>query len=165
LFNKQRVYVLRILIVGSKKGDKEMNRRIVIVCFVAIGLILGSTAVMAARSDREKAAIASAEKWLRIVDRGKYSESWEESSEYFKQAVQQDQWEQAVQAVREPLGELISRKVKSATYTTSLPGAPDGEYVVIKFSTSFENKKSGIETVTPRMDNDGVWRVSGYYIK
>ena len=142
-----------------------MIRRIVIVCFVAIGLILGSTIVMAARSDTEKAAIASAEKWLRIVDKGKYSESWEESSEYFKQAVTQDQWEQAVQAVREPLGKLISRKVKSATYTTSLPGAPDGQYVVIQFSTSFENKKSGIETVTPRMDRDGMWRVSGYYIK
>jgi Protein of unknown function (DUF4019) len=136
-----------------------------IVCFVVIGLILGTTTVMAARSDREKAAIASAEKWLRIVDEGKYSESWEESSEYFKQAVQQDQWKQAVQAVRGPLGKLISRKVKSAFYKTSLPGAPDGQYVVIQFNTSFENKKSGIETVTPKMDKDGMWRVSGYYIK
>ena len=142
-----------------------MIRRIVIVCFVAIGLILGSTTIMAARSDREKAAIAAAEKWLRIVDKGNYIESWNESSEYFKQAVTQDQWEQAVKAVREPLGKLISRKVKSATYSTSLPGAPDGQYVVIQFNTSFENKKSGIETVTPKMDNDGLWRVSGYYIK
>jgi hypothetical protein len=135
-----------------------------IVCFVVIGLILGTT-VMAGRSDREKTAIAAAEKWLTIVDKGKYMESWEESSEYFKQAVQQDQWEQAVQAVREPLGKLVSRKVKSASYTTSLPGAPDGQYVVIQFNTSFENKKSGIEIVTPKMDKDGMWRVSGYYIK
>lgn len=27
------------------------------------------------------------------------------------------------------------------------------------------NKKSAIETVTPMMDKDGKWRVSGYYIK
>ena len=135
------------------------------VCFVVIGLILCTATAMAGRSDREKAAIAAAEKWLRIVDKGNYIESWNESSEYFKQAVTQDQWEQAVKAVREPLGKLISRKVKSATYSTSLPGAPDGQYVVIQFNTSFENKKSGIETVTPKMDNDGKWRVSGYYIK
>ena len=140
-----------------------MIRRIV--CFVVIGLILGTANVMADRSDREKAAIASAEKWLRIVDEGKYIESWKESSEYFKQAIRQDQWEQAVKAVREPLGKLISRKVKSASYTASLPGAPDGQYVVIQFNTSFENKKSGMETVTPKMDKDGMWRVSGYYIK
>ena len=140
-----------------------MIRRIV--CFVVIGLILCTATVMAGRSDREKSAIAAAEKWLTIVDEGKYIESWKESSEYFKQAIKQDQWEQAVQAARGPLGKLILRKVKSASYKTSLPGAPDGQYVVIQFNTSFENKKSGIETVTPKMDKDGKWRVSGYYIK
>ena len=40
-----------------------------------------------------------------------------------------------------------------------------GEYVVIQFETSFENKKAAVETVTPMMDKDGIWRVSGYYIK
>lgn len=136
-----------------------------IVCFVVIGLILVSATAMAGRSDREKAAIAAAEKWLTIVDKGKYMESWKESSDDFRQAVTQDQWEQAARAAREPLGKLISRKVKSATYRTSLPGAPDGQYVVIQFNTSFENKKAGVETVTPKMDKDGKWRVSGYYIK
>ena len=47
----------------------------------------------------------------------------------------------------------------------SLPGAPDGEYVVIQYATTFENKKSAIETITPMLDGDGKWRVSGYYIK
>ena len=70
-----------------------------------------------------------------------------------------------MQAVREPLGKLISRKVKTKAYRTSLPGAPDGEYVVIEFETSFENKKVAVETVTPMMGKDGAWRVSGYYIK
>ena len=64
-----------------------------------------------------------------------------------------------MQAVRNPLGKLISRQVKSKTYMTSLPGAPDGEYVVIQFETSFENKESAIETVTPMMDKDAKWRV------
>jgi len=136
-----------------------------ILCFIIIGLILGATSVMADRSYREKDAIASAEKWLKIVDQGKYLESWKEASEYFKQAVTPEHWEQALKGVREPLGKLLSRKVKSAAYTTSLPGTPDGQYVVIQFSTSFENKKSGIETVTPMIDKDGKWRVSGYYIK
>ena len=50
-------------------------------------------------------------------------------------------------------------------YTTNLPGAPDGEYVVIQYKTSFQNKASAIETVTPMRDPDGVYRVSGYYIR
>ncbi len=69
------------------------------------------------------------------------------------------------QAVRKPLGQTVSRVLFSKRYHTSLPGAPDGEYVVIQFNTSFENKKSAIETVTPMKDEDGKWRVSGYYIK
>ena len=28
-----------------------------------------------------------------------------------------------------------------------------------------ENKKNGIETVTPMKDKDGEWRVSGYFVK
>lgn len=132
---------------------------------MVLGLILGHSTAMADGPDKEKTAVASAEKWISLLDEGKYIESWKESSDYFKQAVTQDQWEPAVQAVRKPLGKLVSRKLKSASYTTSLPGAPDGEYVVVKFSTTFENKASGIETVTPKMDKDGIWRVSGYYIK
>jgi len=28
-----------------------------------------------------------------------------------------------------------------------------------------ENKTSTVETITPMLDKDGQWRVSGYYIK
>jgi hypothetical protein len=58
-----------------------------------------------------------------------------------------------------------SRKLKSATYSKTLPGAPDGEYVVIKYNTSFANKASAVETISPMLDKDGTWRVSGYFIK
>ncbi|MBU4211767.1 MAG: DUF4019 domain-containing protein [Kiritimatiellae bacterium] len=136
-----------------------------IVWFVAVGLMLGAVTGMAEQSEKEKVAVAGAEQWLGIVDEGKYGESWKEAAEYFRNAIKQDQWEQAMQAVRKPLGKLVSRKVKSTSYKTSLPGASDGQYVVIEFKTSFENKKSAIETVTPMMDKDGKWRVSGYYIK
>jgi len=120
---------------------------------------------VAAESEKEKAAVSAAKKWLSMVDEGKYAESWKEAAEYFKNSVKQKQWEQSLQAVRKPLGKVVSRKVKSKTYMTSLPGAPDGEYVVIQFDTSFENKKKTVETVTPMMDKDGKWRVSGYYIR
>ena len=132
---------------------------------LAVCLIFGAVSGMAGQSENEKMAVAGAEKWLGTVDQGKYGESWKEAAEYFRNAVKLDQWEQALQAVRKPLGKLVSRVVKSTTYKTSLPGAPDGQYVVIQFETSFENKKSAVETVTPMMDKDGKWRVSGYFIK
>jgi hypothetical protein len=60
---------------------------------------------------------------------------------------------------------MLSRKTISQNHTKTLPGAPEGEYVVIQYKTSFKNKASAIETVTPALDKDGIWRVSGYYIK
>jgi hypothetical protein len=60
---------------------------------------------------------------------------------------------------------MVSRKFKSSQYTKTLPGVPDGEYVVIQYDTSFEHKQSAVETVTPMLDKDGKWRISGYFIK
>lgn len=118
-----------------------------------------------ASEEKEAAALKAAQKWLALVDAGDYGESWETAAGYFQRAIGRDQWRQALNAARQPLGKALSRTLKSKSYMTQLPGAPDGQYVVIQFDTSFENKRSGIETVTPMMDADGSWRVSGYYIK
>ena len=131
---------------------------------VLIFMILVSVA-FGADVKQMKDALTAAENWLAIIDKGEYVESWKEAAEYFKKAVSQDQWVNLLQAFRKPLGKLNSRTVKSETYETSLPGAPDGEYMVIQFTTSYENKKSAIETVTPMKDKRGSWRVSGYFIK
>ena len=117
-----------------------------------------------ASEQKKQAAEQEAGKWLALVDGGQYQESWERAASLFKQQVNAEQWSQALAAARTPLGALVSRQLLSADYETSLPGAPDGEYVILQFQTRFKNKKSAIETVTPMMDN-GNWRVSGYYIR
>jgi hypothetical protein len=132
---------------------------------VALVFVFASITAKAQTVDREMEAVTAAEKWLVLVDAGKYGDSWRAASGYFKGAVKQDQWEQSLKAVRAPLGKLVSRKLLSKTPMSSLPGAPDGEYLVIQFETSFQNKKSAVETITPMKEKDGKWRASGYYIK
>lgn len=116
-------------------------------------------------SKAETAATNSAIQWLSQVDGGRYEESWDMAAPGFRNVASKDQWAKMLQATRAPLGKVVSREVKSAEYTTSLPGAPDGQYVVIQFESSFETKKSAIETVTPSLASDGQWRVSGYFIR
>jgi len=111
------------------------------------------------------AAVEAAKSWLQLVDDGAYGQSWAQAAEYFRNNVSEDKWERAIEPVRKPLGKTLSREVKNSTYTTEVPGAPDGKYVIIQFETSFENKRSAVETVTPMLGSDGQWRVSGYYIK
>lgn len=132
---------------------------------LATVLLAGWLGLVLADEAAEAAAVEAAEAWLTLTDGGEYDKSWETAASLFKGAVKMVSWRQSMVGVRQPLGKTLSREVKSTTYATSLPGAPDGEYVVIEFETSFENKKQAIETVTPMRDEDGKWRVSGYYIK
>ena len=63
-------------------------------------------------------------------------------------------------STRPLFGKVLQRNVKTKVYKTSVPGAPDGEYVVIQFQTKFEHKASAIETVTPSKEKDGSWLYS-----
>jgi hypothetical protein len=142
-----------------------MRNRKVLFAVTCVGLFLLNWLPAFADEAAEKKALEASDMWLKLSDSGRSSESWETAAELFRNAVSKEQWSQSLNAVRKPLGKVVKRSVKSKQYATSLPGAPDGEYVVIQYETSFEKKKSSIETVTPMLEKDGKWRVSGYYIK
>ena len=112
-----------------------------------------------------KLAVDSSLKWLGFIDDGNYSKGWDKAAGMFKALVNKEQFKGSVGPVRRPLGKLISRKVKLKNYTKQVPGAPDGEYVIIEFDTSFENKKASVETVVMMLDTNSQWRMSGYYIR
>ena len=116
-------------------------------------------------AEAEKKAVEAAEPWLALVDQGEYSRSWETAAEHLKDAVERRDFVRQLGEARKPLGKVKSRTLLSAEYTTTLPGAPDGQYVVIQYQTAFEKKAAAVETVTPMLDKDKKWRVSGYYIK
>ncbi|MBV9696265.1 MAG: DUF4019 domain-containing protein [Gammaproteobacteria bacterium] len=113
----------------------------------------------------EAAAQEVARAWLVLVDGGNYADSWTQAATLFRDNVTQAQWQSAAESARGPVGALKARQVQSATFRRDLPGAPDGEYVVIQFASAFRGKASAIETVTVMKDRDGSWRVAGYYLK
>lgn len=141
----------------------RLKTSVLVLISLFCGLVLSQAVVADQAAEQE--AFKAVNFWLALVDGGSYAKSWETAAEYFKGAVTKEQWVASMTAARKPLGRVHYRTLKHKKYTTTLPGAPDGEYVVIQFATSFEKKKSAIETVTPMRDKDGKWRVSGYYIK
>ena len=142
-----------------------MERRTILFLLpVILALILGLRSIEAQGTDKA-AAQASAEALLSLVDGQSYAASWSAAASLFKNAITQEKWQAAVQTARAPFGQLKLRTLKSATATTTLPGAPDGEYVVFQFNTSFEQKAAAAETVTAIREKDGTWHVGGYFIK
>jgi Protein of unknown function (DUF4019) len=115
--------------------------------------------------EREKAATDAATQWLALIDSGQYPESWFQASSDFRGAASKEQWIHALNTVRMPLGKLVSRQLKSATYTTKLPNVHTGEYVVIQYDTSYEKAVGMNETLVMMLEKNGSWKADGYFIK
>jgi hypothetical protein len=116
-------------------------------------------------TDHDPDAERTARDWLALADRGDADGTYAAAASLFRRAVPADQWARSLDAARAPLGAVLSRTLRSGRAATELPGAPDGEYVVLEFETRFEHKRAAVETVTPMRDADGEWRVSGYFIR
>jgi hypothetical protein len=119
----------------------------------------------AQQQDTVRKAVDAANRWLVPADAGDGAATWDQAASAFQSAVSRAGWSAALKQVRQPLGAVTSRKVASSEFKRSLPGAPDGEYVVIQYDTQFEHKAHAVETVVPMREQDGSWKVSGYFVK
>ena len=70
-----------------------------------------------------------------------------------------------VEKTRAGTGALQSRDLIDASYATTVPGGPTGQYVILHYRSTFANRPDeAVETLTLAFAK-GYWRVSGYYIK
>lgn len=85
--------------------------------------------------------------FLTLLDQGLYLEAWAETSPNFQGLTNQQEWLSHQQLIRSAYGPLIFREL----YHTGLRGtyehSPDGQYIVIQFSSSFSNKAIARETI------------------
>ena len=128
---------------------------------LSAAVLTAAAATSAPADPAEKAVLA----WLAAADAGDGAQTWNLAAPMFQSSVTTEQWIKALAAARGPLGALHKRTLSSLTHATSLPGAPDGDYAVLRFSSEFEHKAAAIETVTSARQPDGTWRVAGYFIK
>jgi hypothetical protein len=115
--------------------------------------------------EKEKAATDAATQWLGLIDSGQYGESWFQASSDFRGAASKEQWIHALDTVRKPLGKLVSRRLKSASYTTKLPNVHPGEYVVIQYDATYQNASGIADTLIMMLEKNGDWKANGYFIK
>lgn len=102
--------------------------------------------------------------WLQLIDQGQYETSWQQAGSMVQQQLNASQWQDTLQKARQPFGALQSRTVLSQQEHSSLPGAPDGRYLVLTLQSQFEHKAEAIETLTLRFEQDE-WRTVGYFIR
>jgi hypothetical protein len=131
----------------------------------AAGYVIRDLPKWSEAGDADKPVIAAAQKWLAGIDAENYSQSWESASAHFRSAVTREQWISTNGSVRKPLGGLLSRKFQSSQRMTKVPALPDGQYLLMRFETSFAEKISAAEDVLFVQEEDGQWKAAGYIIK
>lgn len=119
-----------------------------------------------ARQNAEMGQVAL--KVAQMVDANQLGPLWDGASVVAKKAVTRDAFVRQVGAERARLGALAGRGGASVTRVKYGPGAqvPEGLYVNVSFPTRFANAAQPVrELVSFRLDEDRVWRVSGYSLR
>lgn len=153
--------------VGSihAPGTTACGRRRFALGLTGSAVLLMVATPIVARAQADNGARQAATDWLQQLDAGRYADTWRNAATMFKDAVPQATWEKAIQSAREPLGAVTKRTETSAKAATSLPGVPDGEYMVLTYDASFDHKQRAVETVATVLQADGTWKVAGYFVK
>lgn len=116
-------------------------------------------------SPSDAQSYAKAQAFLAKIDTGDWAGSWNVAGDFIQSQVPVDGWSATVQPVREPLGAVTSRTLKSVEQTKQLPGAPEGDYEVLQFTTTFEaDDKVLTETLIMIRTEDG-FDVAGFFIR
>ncbi|MCV2884729.1 DUF4019 domain-containing protein [Aestuariibacter sp. AA17] len=124
-------------------------------------ILLTTFSVFSYSGDKDKTD--SAMSWLALVDSKDYTSSWEQAAPFFQAQISSAQWIETIEEIRTPLGKVVSREITGSSNQKALPGAPEGEYLVLTLSTDYTHKSDATETVVlSKVDRD--WRVVGYFI-
>ncbi len=106
-------------------------------------------------------AVRAAESWLAIMDRGDYARTWSAAAPRFHAAVTESAWVAKCEKVRQPLGRLVSRKLRP--FASPEPSSADR--LEVKYDSRFDGLGAAVETVTLRREAPEGWKVTAYLIR
>jgi hypothetical protein len=112
----------------------------------------------------ELAAQRQALGFLNYLDQGRFADSYAYTGMLIRAQLDRDAFSTQIQKTRAGTGALQSRELIDAGYTTTVQGAPEGQYVVLHYHASFANRQDAVETLYLTLAK-GYWRVVGYNIK
>jgi hypothetical protein len=100
------------------------------------------------------------------MDRGQAGALWDDASPVAKQAVKREDFIAQIQKARQPLGAPGARNWIAVRRALGDGKAiPAGVYASVEFVTTFAQNRTMRELVSFRLEQDGVWRLSGYTVQ
>lgn len=103
----------------------------------------------------------------KMVDQNQVAQLWDGASTVARQIVTRDAFIKGVETDRRTVGLPQTRNLALLTYSQSDGRkAPPGLFANVSFATRFVNEKQPVrELISFHLDNDHVWRVTGYSLR
>jgi hypothetical protein len=108
-------------------------------------------------------ATEQATRWLAALDAGNYEAAWGDLASVMRQGRTLEDWQADIRGPREQLGKPLGREVQSAEFSTTVRGAPTGNYVTASYLSHFASAPPIVETVLLTFE-DRRWRIGGYSV-
>lgn len=132
---------------------------------ILIPSLLMATYTDALTEEQMAASRTAALEWLKLVDAGRYGDSWETASLVLKVRIPKASWEAILSHSRKPYGNVMERTMVEQRPAVDPQGLPKGDYMVMLYKSSFGNAKTANELVTLVLADDGQWRAVTYLLK
>ncbi|WP_435418998.1 DUF4019 domain-containing protein [Parerythrobacter aurantius] len=108
----------------------------------------------------ENEIVLAAQEWLALVDAHDWGGSWAATGKQFRELNTRQKFAETAESVQPKLGATLSRTFLSQEF---VPAPPAG-YESVKFRTQFVAKPDTVETLALQQEEDGKWRVVGYWL-
>ncbi|VTU39605.1 DUF4019 domain-containing protein [Variovorax sp. PBL-E5] len=136
----------------------------------ALALLLCSWLHVAAAQDVEPSdMVRGGLQVVQMIDQNKAGELWDGAAAGAKTHVNRADFISQIAKVRTPLGGALQRTWVAINRQVVGNGDAElaGQYVSVEYETRFAGKAPGTrhELVSFHLDNDGVWRFSGYVLR
>lgn len=106
---------------------------------------------------------------MQLIDQNRAGEVWDGASAVMKQAVPKDEFIRQITADRNTLGAVSGRASPQVSRTqggAEGSAVPAGLYINVASASTFANQPQPVrELVSFRLDEDQVWRVTGYTLR
>lgn len=112
-----------------------------------------------------QAAQEAADAWLVPVDSMDYRTSYQQASPLLQEQTSETQWVQTLRTTFGAMGSFISRAPQGREFRTALPGAPEGEYVIVTYNSRYTQAEDAVETVVMAKSATGEWQTAGYDVR
>lgn len=129
----------------------------------------GGLGLAAAQDVDANAMIQGGLQVIRMIDQHNSGELWDGATPAAKKRAQRADFVRQVTQTRAPLGAAQQRTWIAVNRQVVAEADPElaGQYVSIEYETRFANAAARTvkETTSFRLDQDGIWRFSGYFLR